>query len=135
VAFRLARLLDDMRPDDLVVRLAPFAVLLAKDTELQPDVLVARRADFTARNLPMAPALAVEVLSPSTRLIDHNLKRARYEAAERPAYWVLDPDGLELTAWELVDGTYDNVAHVAGDDEFRAATPFPLIIRPSRLLD
>jgi Uma2 family endonuclease len=75
------------------------------------------------------------VLSPNTRLIDLNLKRTRYEAAGCRPYWVVDPDGLKLTAWELVDGTYDHVALVAGDDEFRATTPFPLMVRPSSLLD
>ena len=135
VAFRLARLLDDARPDDFGVIMAPFAVLLAEDTELQPDVLVARRADFTARNLPTAPALAIEVLSPSTRLIDLNLKRARYEAAGCPAYWTVDPETLELTAWELVDGAYVEVAHVAGDEAFRAEAPFAVDITPSGLLD
>lgn len=48
---------------------------------MQPDILVARRVDYTDRDLPTAPLLAVEVLSPSTRLIDLNLKKARYEIA------------------------------------------------------
>jgi Uma2 family endonuclease len=60
-------------PADLEVLLAPFDVRLADDTALQPDLLVARRADTTERNLPVAPRLAIEVLSPSTRLIDLNL--------------------------------------------------------------
>jgi Uma2 family endonuclease len=135
VAFALARLLHAACPDDLIVLMAPVGVLLAEDTELQPDVLVARRADLTERNLPAAPVLAVEVLSPSTRLIDLNLKRARYEAAGCPSFWTVDPNTLELTAWELVDGAYDQVAKVAGDEEFRATTPFPVTVRPGRLLD
>jgi hypothetical protein len=36
--------------------------------------------------------LAVEVLSPSGRLIDLNLKRAAYQRMGTPSYWVLDPD-------------------------------------------
>jgi len=135
VAFRLARLLDDARPAELVVMMAPFAVLLAEDTELRPDVLVARRADFTARNLPAAPLLAVEVLSPSTRLIDLNLKRARYEAAGCPSYWTVDPDTLELTAWELTDGAYVEVARVTGEEQFRSAAPFAVDVTPGQLLD
>jgi hypothetical protein len=71
---------------------------------LPPDLLVARRTDTTERNLPMAPVLAIEVLSPSTRLIDLNLKRARYEAAGCSAYWVVDPELPALTAWEQRDG-------------------------------
>jgi hypothetical protein len=54
-------------PADLQVILAPFAVALADDTEVQPDLLVAPRSQFTATELPGPPLLAVEVLSPSTR--------------------------------------------------------------------
>lgn len=135
VAFALARLLHEACPSELKVFLAPFAVLLAEDTELQPDVLVARRADLTHANLPAAPMLAVEVLSPSTRLIDLNLKKARYEVAGCPSYWVIDPDTLELTAWELADGAYVQVADVSGKEAFHATKPFPVSVVPADLLD
>jgi Uma2 family endonuclease len=115
--------------------MAPFAVRLAEDTELQPDVLVARRADLTERHLPAPPLLAVEVLSPSTRLIDRNLKRARFEAAGCQSFWVVDPDGLELTAWELADGAYNQVADVSGREAFHATKPFPVTVVPADLLD
>ena len=54
-------------PDDLLVLFAPFDVVLARNTVLEPDLLVARRSDFSDRDLPGPPLLAVEVLSPSTR--------------------------------------------------------------------
>ncbi|HET7326233.1 MAG TPA: Uma2 family endonuclease [Nocardioidaceae bacterium] len=82
-----------------------------------------------------APLLAVEVLSPSTRLIDINLKRARYEAVGCPSYWVVDPDSLTLTAWELRDNVYVEVAHVARNETFGATVPYPVSITPARLLD
>jgi Uma2 family endonuclease len=50
------------------VILAPFAVRPSVTTELQPDVLVARKQDLTESHLPTAPLLAVEVLSASTTL-------------------------------------------------------------------
>jgi Uma2 family endonuclease len=132
---RLARILEDACPDDdLEVFVAPLDVLLADDTVLEPDVLVARRADLTARNLPAPPVLAVEVLSPSTRRFDYMLKRSRFEAAGMPAYWVVDPDGPSLTAWELRDGGYVEVAHVTGAEEFRAGLPYPVTIVPRRLV-
>jgi Uma2 family endonuclease len=83
---------------------APLDVVLADDTVVQPDVLVARRDDFTERDLPVAPVLAVEVLSSSTRRIDVSLKRARYEAAGCPSYLVVDPDRPSLTARVLQEG-------------------------------
>src|SRR5262245_16770471 len=62
----LVRLLDESCPPDLEVLFAPFDVVLADDTVMQPDALVARRADFTRRGLEkQPPALAVEILSAS----------------------------------------------------------------------
>lgn len=66
-------------PAALQVLFAPFAVALAEDTELQPDLPVAPRTQFTERELPGAPLLAVEVLSPSTRRVDLLLKRDRLQ--------------------------------------------------------
>ncbi len=115
--------------------MAPFDVVLGAHTVLQPDVLVARRDDFTERDLPTAPLLAVEVLSPSTRLVDLNLKRARYEAAGCPSYWVVDPDVPSLTAWDLVDGTYVEVGSVVGVETFESRLPFPVSVTPSDLVE
>jgi Uma2 family endonuclease len=131
----LAVLLRASCPPDLKVYVAPFAVVLATDTELQPDVLVARRDDLTARDLRAAPVLATEVLSPSTRRFDLHTKRARYEAAGTPSYWVVDPDEPSLTAWNLVDGGYVEVAHVSGDEQYEARLPFPVRVTPSALVD
>ncbi|MEJ7833151.1 MAG: Uma2 family endonuclease, partial [Nocardioides sp.] len=78
--------------------LAPFDVRLADHPVLQPDVLVARRHDLAHRNLPVAPVLAVEVLSPSIRLIDLNLMTASYEEAGCASHWVVDPVSPRLLA-------------------------------------
>ncbi|WP_460712627.1 Uma2 family endonuclease [Nocardioides dilutus] len=78
---RVFRLVDDAAPDGLEALMAPFEVVLAIDTVFQPDLLLARREDFTDRDLPAVPVLAVEVLSPSSRLFDLNTKKARYEQA------------------------------------------------------
>ena len=120
-------------PDDLDLFTAPVDVALADDTVVQPDLLVAPRSQFTERDLPGPPLLAVEVLSPSTRLVDLNLKKARYEAAGCSSYWVFDPDRAELMVWELVDGAYGPPTVVAGDDVFRAQRPYPVEIVPSAI--
>lgn len=60
---RLFLILERACPDgELEVLFAPLDVALAEDTVMQPDLLVARREDFTARGPPVAPLLAVEVL-------------------------------------------------------------------------
>jgi Uma2 family endonuclease len=131
----LAVLLRAGCPAAYRVVVAPFDVTLGEDTVLQPDIFVARRADLTERDLPAARALALEVLSPSTRLIDLNLKRARYEAAGCPAYWVIDPDEPSLTVWELRDGIYVEVAQVEGEANVTASVPYDVTITPARLVD
>jgi len=121
-------------PPELEVLFAPLDVVLANDTVLQPDLLVARREDFTERDLPKAPLLAVEVLSPSTRRIDLMLKWSRLEAAGCAAYWVVDPDTPSLIAWELRDGAYTQVAKVTGDESARLTSPFEVTVVPADLI-
>jgi Uma2 family endonuclease len=120
-------------PRDLQVLVAPFDVVIAPDTVMQPDLLIAHREDFGERELPMAPLLAVEVLSPSTRRIDLMLKWSRLEAAGCPAYWVVDPDTPSLIAWEMRDGAYAQVAKVTGDEVARLRLPFDVSVVPADL--
>jgi Uma2 family endonuclease len=120
-------------PPDLEVIFAPFDVVLADDTVVEPDLLVAPRSQFTERDLPGPPLLAVEVLSPSTRRIDLLLKRDRLQAAGVPSYWLVDPDVPALTALELVDGRYVQVAHVVGDQAWTAVRPFAVTVVPADL--
>ena len=121
-------------PPDLRVLIGPFAIQLAIDTELQPDVLVARYSDLTPRNLPVAPVLAIEVASPSTRLIDRNLKKAAFAKFGTPSYWLIDPDIPRLTAYDLEGGDFVEVAHVTGDEVFVAERPFRARLVPTELI-
>ena len=120
-------------PAELEVLMAPFDVVLAPDTVVQPDLLVCRRADSTERDLPVPPLLAVEVLSPSTRRIDLTLKRSRYEAAGCVSYWIVDPDVPSLTAWELEDGRYALAGEAVGEATAMLTRPFPVEIVPAHL--
>jgi Uma2 family endonuclease len=131
----LMGLLSAACPRGLRVLPAPLDVVLADDTVVQPDLLVARRDQFSPRDLPSAPLLAVEVLSVSTRHVDLALKRARYQDAGCPSYWVLDPDVPSLTAWDLHEGRYVEVAHAEREDAFTADHPCPVTVVPARLLD
>lgn len=121
-------------PEDMQVLYAPFDVAISDDTVMQPDLLVARRADFTQRDLPVAPLLAVEILSPSTRRFDLMLKRSRFEAAGRGSFWAVDPIDAQIFAWDLRDEVYAEVAQVRGDEPFRAVLPFELQLVPSELV-
>ncbi|MCW2777871.1 MAG: hypothetical protein JWN17_1596 [Frankiales bacterium] len=122
-------------PPGLKVLLAPFDVALADDTVLVPDLLVARRDRFTDRDLPEAPLLAVEVLSPSTRRFDRLLKRDRLQAAGCPSYWLVDPDVPTVTVLELRDGGYEQVLHLEGVATDDVTLPFPVRLQRSALRD
>ncbi|NHA01714.1 Uma2 family endonuclease [Nocardioides sp. W3-2-3] len=62
-------------PRDLQVFLAPFDLRLGERTAIQPDIVVVRRADVTEEGVLVAPLLAVEVHSPSTRTFDLGPKK------------------------------------------------------------
>ena len=121
-------------PADLQVLFAPLDVVLAQDTVLEPDLLVAPRAQFTARDLPGAPLLAVEVLEPSTSRVDRLLKRERYQEAGCPSYWLIDPVEPSLLALELVAGTYVERARVVGGEQVALTAPYPVTVCPRDLL-
>lgn len=121
-------------PPGLAVGLAPFAVAFAEDTELQPDIFVARRSDITERDLPVPPLLCVEVLSPSTRRFDLLLKRDRYQEAGVASYWLVDPNAPAITVLELRDGVYEQVAVVRPGEEQSLALPFPVRLAPDELV-
>ncbi|MBB5791456.1 Uma2 family endonuclease [Jiangella mangrovi] len=131
---RLWRLLDDACPSGFEAIAAPFDVALSDDTVLEPDLLVARADDYTERDLPTAPLLAVEVLSPSTRRYDLLLKRSRYEAAGTASYWVVDPEEPSITAWELRDGAYAEVGRASGIDALELTQPYPVRVVPAKLV-
>ncbi|GAA4551161.1 Uma2 family endonuclease [Amycolatopsis samaneae] len=135
IAYRLYGVLEAACPVRFEVVGAPYAIHIGDRIELQPDVLVGWEEDFTEKDLPRAPVLAVEVLSPSTVLYDLNDKRVAYERLGTPSYWVIDPAEPELTVFELdEDGQYQQVAKAAGDEPFEAERPFPVRIVPRDLL-
>lgn len=134
LGFSLAIALRNACPRELTVLPAPFAVTFGlPDTELQPDVFVARYTDMRQENLPAAPLLAVEVLSPSTALVDRNLKKAAYERFGVESYWLVDPEARTLVAFELRDGGYREVASLQPDDVHDFERPFPVRVSMQEL--
>ena len=121
-------------PADLEVLMAPFDVVLAKDTVIQPDLLIAPREPFVDRELPGPPVLAVEVLSPSTRSIDLLLKKERLQRAGCAHYWVVDPDEPSITAWALRDGQYQQVGRAVGDEALVLVEPIEVSLVTSTLV-
>lgn len=130
----LLKRLDAACPQDMEVVPGPFAVRPSGTIELRPDVVVSMCVDFTDANLPRAPLVAVEVLEPSSVLIDLLLKKAVYERMGAPSYWIADPRRPSLTVFELDGNGYRLVADVLGNKPFEAMQPFPVRIVPADLL-
>lgn len=132
---RVWQVLVAAAPRECKVMVAPFEVVLGPRTLLEPDVLVALRADVGPARLETAPLLAVEVASPSTRIFDLGRKKEILSEAGCPSYWTIEPDGPELTAWGLVEGAYVVEARVRGGESWTAERPFAVTITPNDLLD
>lgn len=99
---KLARVLAELveRQDLGEVLIAPVDVVLSPRDVVEPDLLFVskeRAALITERNVPGAPDLAVEVLSPSTRRLDLRLKLDLYERFGVREYWIVDPDRETVT--------------------------------------
>jgi Uma2 family endonuclease len=121
-------------PAHLEVLPAPVDVVLSDNTVLIPDVVVARREDFTTTHLAGVPVLAIEVLSPRTRLVDLELKRARLQEAGCPNYWLVDPVVPELRCLALRDGVYNQIVTAVGDDIVEVTEPFTAALSPGQLV-
>src|SRR5260370_23501277 len=84
---------------------APIDVILTLHDVVQPDlVVVTDPAQISGRGIEGAPALVVEVLSPTTRDHDRTTKARRYAALGGRHYWVLDPEGSRLDCYRLERG-------------------------------
>ena len=104
---------------------------------MQPDLLVVANDDLGVKYIERPLALAVEVLSPSTRRKDLLLKRSKYQDSGIRSYWIVDPGiggAPSIEVLDLVDGSYQTVARVAGEDEANIALPFPVAVRPGDLI-
>ncbi|MGW7684492.1 Uma2 family endonuclease [Kribbella sp. NPDC054772] len=120
-------------PGGMDILVAPFDYRPTSQRSLQPDVLVCSPDDTDPQHARKPLALAVEILSPSTRMVDLLLKRGVYEQAGVRSYWILDPEKESLTVLELVDGVYVERDVVTGEKVFDAVLPFPVQIVPAEL--
>ena len=81
----------------------PVTVRLRDDLVLEPDIVFIRKermgiVDADGR-IQGPPDLVVEVLSPSNRAYDRDVKRKRYLDGGVPEVWIVDPDEEVLEVW------------------------------------
>lgn len=132
--FKLGFELQLVCPEDLEIFSAPFDYRPTSERSLQPDLFVCHPEDVGPRWIEKPLLLAVEVLSPSTRMKDLLLKRGVYEQAGVASYWLFDPETEVLTVLELSDGRYVERAIIKANDVFEAELPFPVRIIPAELV-
>lgn len=139
VSSRLHSALTTGCPDDLLVLAAPLDFVIAEDTTLQPDLVVVETSVAHDESAELRPRLVVEILSPTTRLMDLHVKRDRYASAGVPAYWIVDP-GLgdaepSVVLYALGDAHYVEAAAATGSATLTTAEPFPITLTPAGLVD
>jgi len=91
------------------VILSPFDCIMTNITVVEPDLVYldeARRRRLSERGLEGGPSLAVEVLSPSSIIIDRRRKMALYASHDVPWYWIVDPDAHTIEAYRLEGRAY-----------------------------
>jgi Uma2 family endonuclease len=113
---RLFRLVEDQLDRfgaGAVAFLAPIDVILADSEIVQPDVVVARLAQVSARGIEGAPPLLIEVTSPGRPALDREIKARRYALHGVGHYWIVDPAARTVECFRLRDGAY--VLSIAGD--------------------
>lgn len=112
-------------PPELEVFLAPTDYQPTSTRSFQPDLLVVRRDDPGNKAVTTPLALAVEVLSPSSRSVDLVLKRELYQQAGVECYWVIEPEEPSMRSWLLRDGTLvEQLVDLGGDGVLPG--PFPI---------
>jgi Uma2 family endonuclease len=101
VATRLAAMLTAALRGSGATVVAVGAIQRGEHTQLQPDVLVCRPGMHPTLDWRDIRGwwLAVEVLSPSSRLYDREVKRGAYLDLGVQEYWIVDPADCSIELW------------------------------------
>jgi len=138
ISRNLFRLLDQhaRRKGIGEVLYAPIDVILSETSIVQPDLVyldTARLGAISRRGIEGAPSLVIEVLSPSTAVIDRNTKRQLYARHGVPFYWLVDPEGRAVEGLVLgVDG-YELAARASGTEPVQIPPFSDLSLVPAAL--
>jgi len=94
--------LIERHPQLGMVLLSPFDIVVTPWDVVEPDLMFIaadQMAIVTEQNLQGAPALVVEILSPSTRRRDRGIKRELFDRGGVREYWVVDPKAMAVTVY------------------------------------
>ena len=93
---------------------SPIDLQLSDVDVVQPDLVVvlATNRIITQTRISGVPDLVIEILSPSNRKHDTELKRRLYEQFAVPEYWIVDPDECIVVRYRRNEtGTFGEPTH------------------------
>ena len=109
------------------VFLSPLDVVMSNHDVVEPDLLFVagdQQTILTETNVQGAPALLVEVLSPSTRRRDEGIKRRLFDEKGVREYWMVDPRAQRVQVFRRAqDGSFPKVDELAAADQAEIRTP------------
>jgi Uma2 family endonuclease len=88
---------------------APIDLILSETDILQPDLAIVRSNRehlISERGIEGPPDIVVEILSPSTRVLDQRVKKRTYARFSVPEYWIVDPVGGHVDLFRLTQEDY-----------------------------
>ena len=98
---------------------APLDVILSDTSIVQPDIVYldrTRLGGISHRGVEGPPTLAVEIISPSTTLIDRSTKHQLYARHAVPFFWLVDPEARMVEAFVLGSEGYTLAIRASGPD-------------------
>ena len=102
LAIALFKFVDGTGLGEVII--SPYDVVLSSTNVLEPDVIFVsadQQSIITDANIQGAPALLIEVVSPSTLTRDREVKRNIYAEHGVREYWLVDPDARTITILTL----------------------------------
>ncbi|MFH0944251.1 MAG: Uma2 family endonuclease [Planctomycetota bacterium] len=106
---------------------APLDVILSNTSVVQPDIVYLdspRLGAISHRGVEGPPTLVVEIVSPTSTVIDRGAKHQLYAHYGVPFYWLVDPEGRVVDAYVLGPQGYSLALRAAGSDPV-SPPPFP----------
>lgn len=115
---------------------APIDCILSDTTIVQPELVfldATRLSAVSTRGIEGPPTLVVEVLSPTTTLIDRSTKLQLYARHGVPYYWIADPEQQTIEVYNLAGAGYDLATRATGADAVSLPPFSDLAFVPSSL--
>ena len=114
---------DEKALGDVII--APFDVVLSPTNVLQADILFvsnSQRSIITDANAQGAPALVIEIISPSSGTRDRETKRNIYAEHGVGEYWIVDPDTRTVSVMTLEGKDFREVGQYFATDTLSSPT-------------